>query len=93
MLSKLYALGARQYSGVVTNLGKIDFGPAVNSLINKFIFIPPPLNKVIKMGCAIVGFDDKLVVTFSNVTVSKELERQFLTFLTAQGVAVKLTTH
>lgn len=89
-LSKLYALGTRQYSGVVTNLGKIDLGTEANSMIDKFIFIPPPPNKTLKVNCAVAGFDNKLVLSFGNIATSKEVEKQFFTFLTAQGIPVKL---
>ncbi len=90
ILSRLYSLGTKQYSGVVTNLGKIDFGSEMNLLIDHFIFIPPPPNTIIKVNCAVAGFDNKLVITFGNITTSKELERQFLTFLTGEGIPVKL---
>jgi hypothetical protein len=90
ILSKLYALGTEQYSGVVTNLGKINLSPEINNLINTFLFIPPPPNKILKVNCGVVGFNDNLVLTFGNITVSKELERQFLTFLTSQGIPVKI---
>ena len=90
ILSKLYNLGTEQYSGVVTNLGRINLSPPLNSLVNNFLFIPPPPNKILKVNCGAVGFDDNLVLTFGNITVSKELERQFLTFLTSQGIPVKI---
>jgi NRPS condensation-like uncharacterized protein len=90
ILSKLYALATEQYSGVVTNLGKINLGPGINDLVNKFIFIPPPPNKILKVNCGAAGFNNKLVLTFGNITTSKELERQFLTFLTAEGIPVKI---
>ncbi|HET9747537.1 MAG TPA: hypothetical protein VFP97_17595 [Chitinophagaceae bacterium] len=89
-LSKLYALGTRQYSGVVTNLGKIDLGAEANSMIDKFLFIPPPPNRILKLNCAAAGFDNKLVLCFGNITTSKEVEKQFFSFLTAQGIPVKL---
>jgi NRPS condensation-like uncharacterized protein len=89
-LSKLYALGTRQYSGVVTNLGKVDLSPEINKRIDRFIFVPPPPNKILKINAGVVGFDGKLLITFGNITVSRELERQFFTFLTGQGIAVKL---
>jgi NRPS condensation-like uncharacterized protein len=92
-LSKLYSIGTRQYSGVITNLGKINLGPEINSHINKFIFIPPPPNKVLKVSCGAVGFDNKLVLTFGNITTSRELERLFFTFLTGQGIPVKLVNQ
>jgi NRPS condensation-like uncharacterized protein len=89
-LSKLYSIGTQQYSGVVTNLGKISLGEALNNKINKFIFIPPPPNKILKLNCGVSGFNNRLVLTFGNVTVSNELERRFLMFLTSQGIPVKL---
>jgi len=90
VLSRLYTLGTRQYSGVVTNLGKIDLGPEINRMIDTFIFIPPPPNDELKVNCAVAGFDNKLALTFANVTTSKALERQFFTFLTAQGIPVRI---
>ena len=90
ILSRLYSLGTKQYSGVVTNLGKINLSPEINNLINKFIFIPPPPNDVLRVNCGVVGFGDKLVLTFGNITNSKELERRFFTFLTAQNIPVKI---
>jgi len=90
ILSKLYALATNQYSGVVTNLGKINLNPGINNLVSKFIFVPPPPNKILKVNCGAVGFDNKLVLTFGNITTSKELERQFLTFLTSEGIPVKI---
>lgn len=89
-LSRLYALGTRQYSGVVTNLGKMDFPPQVAGMIDHFILVPPPPNKTLKVSCGIVGFDGKLVLSFGNITASKELERRFLSFLAAQGIPVKI---
>lgn len=90
IISKLYTLGTRQYSGVVTNLGKINLGKEVNALIDKFVFIPPPPNRVLKVNCAVAGFEDQLVMAFGNITRSRELERIFLTFLVQQGIPVKI---
>jgi NRPS condensation-like uncharacterized protein len=90
ILSKLYTAATTQYSGVVTNLGKISLAPSIDKMINKFSFIPPPPNKMLKVNCAVAGFDNTLVITFGNITASKELERHFLTFLTSQGIPVKI---
>ncbi|MBO9152382.1 hypothetical protein ACFOTA_09220 [Chitinophaga sp. GCM10012297] len=90
IMSRLYATGTKQYSGVVTNLGKVDLGKDVNALIDKFIFIPPPPSKVLKVNCALVGFEDKLVLAFGNITRSRELERIFLSFLAKSGIPVKI---
>lgn len=93
ILSKLYTLGTKQYSGVVTNLGKIDLGAKANDLIEKFIFIPPPPNKILKVNCGVAGFGDKLVLCFGNITRAKEVERYFFTFLVEQGIPVKILSH
>ena len=84
--------GTSRYSGVITNLGKVSFGQA-DRLIDHFVFIPPPPNKTLKVNCGILGFDDSLVMSFGNITRSKELERQFLTFLVKQGLNVKLMKY
>jgi hypothetical protein len=65
-------------------------GTNANKLIEKFVFIPPPPNNILKVNCAIAGFQDKLLVSFGNITRSKELERQFLRFLSAGGIHVKI---
>lgn len=90
LMAKLYTLGTKEYSGVVTNLGKVDLGGEVNALIDNFIFIPPPPNNVLRVNCAVVGFEDKLMLAFGNITRSKELERLFLTFLAKSGIPVKI---
>lgn len=89
-LSKLYKTGTGQYSGVVTNLGRIDLGEEINNRIDKFIFIPPPPSKTLKINAGVVGFNRSLVITFGNITVSRELERHFFSFLVSQGIPVKL---
>jgi hypothetical protein len=89
-LSKLYSMGTREYGGVVTNLGKVDLRAEVNDKICKFIFVRPPPNTALKINSGVVGFDNKLVITFGNITESRELERLFLTFLVGHGIPVKV---
>jgi NRPS condensation-like uncharacterized protein len=84
--------GTSRYSGVITNLGKVSFGDA-NKLIDYFVFIPPPPNKTLKVNCGVLGFDNSLVLSFGNITQSKELERAFLRFLVKQGIAVKIINY
>lgn len=90
---KYYSLGTSQYSGVITNLGNEDFPPVLNECIDYFVITPPPPNKILKINCGIIGFNDKLVLSFGNITKSKELERKFLKFLVDQGIKVKLSTY
>ncbi len=90
ILSQLYRLGTGKYSGVITNLGKVDFKPKINSLIKRVVFIPPPANKLLKVNCGIVGFGNELVLSFGNIAASKKLEKHFFRFLTSQGISVKI---
>jgi len=88
-----YSLGSSQYSGVLTNLGGMVFPSEMKEQIECFQVIQPPPNKMIKVSCGIVGFNDKMVLSFGNITKTKELEKRFIRFLVDQGIHVKLTAH
>ena len=90
---KYYSMGANQYSGVVTNIGKINFPKAIEQKIDYFILTPPPPNKKLKLNCGIAGFNNNLVLSFGNITTTKEFEKKFLNFLVQQGVHVKLSKY
>ena len=84
--------GTSVYSGVITNLGKVSFGEA-DTMIDYFVFIPPPPNKTLKVNCGVLGFDDNLVMSFGNITTSRDLEREFLTFLAKQDINVRVMMY
>jgi NRPS condensation-like uncharacterized protein len=90
---KYYSLGTNQYSGVLTNLGKIDLPSGTGEMTDYFIMTPPPPNKLLKINCGAVGFGDKLVLSFGNITQSMEFEEKFLQFLRDQDIIVKLETR
>lgn len=84
--------GTSLYSGVITNLGKVSFGDT-DALIDYFAFIPPPPNKTVRVNCGVLGFDNSLVMSFGNITRSRDLEREFLTFLVKQDIGVKVISY
>ena len=86
---KYYSLGTSQYSGVLTNLGKIDLPESTGSMIDLFIMTPPPPNKLLKINCGVAGFGDKMVLSFGNITQSHEFEEKFLQFLSVQNIQVE----
>jgi NRPS condensation-like uncharacterized protein len=88
-----YYLGPRQYSGVLTNLGRVSFPSEVCKLIDNLVFTPPPPHKRVKISCGIIGFNENLVLSFGNITKSKELEERFIKLLTAEGISCKVLTH
>jgi NRPS condensation-like uncharacterized protein len=86
---KFYSLGTSQYSGVISNMGKIKLPLETGNLIDYFIAISPPPNKMLKINCGVVGFGDKLVLSFGNITKSKEFENKFKGFLQSQGICME----
>jgi len=85
--------GTSRYSGVITNLGKVSLQEEADKLIDYFVFIPPPPNKTLKVNCGVIGFADKLVLSFGNITTSRALEREFIRTLTREGIPVKIIDH
>ncbi len=83
-----YTLGTSQYSGVITNLGKVNLPDEIEQLVDHFIFTPPPPNKMLKVNCGIIGFGDKMVLSFGNITKSVELEEKIARVMEEQGVKV-----
>lgn len=90
---KFYSLGTNQYSGVLTNLGKVTFPPEIERFIDHLILTPPPPNKIIKVNCGMIGFDGKLVLSFGRVARSKEFEQRFIEYLTVAGISSKSITY
>jgi len=90
---KYYSMGANQYSGVVTNIGKVNLPKVIEKKIDYFTLTPPPPNRKLKINCGIIGFNNKLVLSFGNITISKEFEKKFLNFLVQQGINVKLSKY
>ncbi len=87
---KYYSEGANQYSGVVTNLGKIDLPESICNRVEYFALTPPPPNRKLKLNCGVIGYGNKLVLSFGNISRSKDFEQKFLHFLTRQGIHVNL---
>lgn len=87
---KFYSVGVNQYSGVITNLGKVSIPDPMASQIERFTLVAPPPNRKIKVNCGIIGYNNQLILTFGSVTHSNELEKRFLRYLVSRGIRVKL---
>jgi len=86
------SFGCSQYSGVLTNMGRMVFPSPLDEQIDYLLVTPPPPNKKLKAGCGVIGYNDKMAICFCNITKSKELENRFIQFLRKEGIQVKLTT-
>ncbi len=83
---KFYSLGPGQYSGVITNLGKVSLPAEMESMIDHFVFTPPPPNNMLKINCGIIGFGDRLVLSFGNISRSNEPEKKIIRLMRDQGI-------
>lgn len=83
-------IASKRFSGIVTNMGLIRLPKEMEEMIDYFELIAPPPNPKVKVGCAMVSFNNKLRICFSNLTVSNELEQLILKHLTGAGINVKI---
>ncbi len=83
-------MGCSQYTGVLSNLGGIVFPPPMAEHIESVMVIPPPPNKLTKVSCGMIGYNDQITITFGNITCSRELEKHFFRFLTRENIPVSI---
>lgn len=81
--------GMALYSGLVTNMGKISFDGEFGRFIQRFRMIAPPPDRC-RVVLALITYNDKMVLSFSNTTVSRQLEKTFLEFLRDDGIKIKI---
>jgi len=86
-----YSLGCDQFSGVLTNLGGVKFPGELGQQIDYIVFTPPPPNKMNKANIGVIGYGDKLVLSFGNISGTRELEKRFVHFFNEHGISVKLS--
>ena len=83
-------LASKRFTGIITNLGLITLPGEMSELINSFEFIAPPPNPKIKVTSALVSFKGKLMISFSNISKSRELERRIFRHLSGAGIHVRI---
>ncbi len=85
--------GTNQYSGVLTNLGKVNLPENICGKIDHFVFTPPPPNKALKINTGVISINDNLIISFGSLCKSKQLEQLMLGFLIEKGLNVKLVKY
>jgi len=87
--TKYVSWGPTQYSGVLTNLGRVQMPRSIAREIEHFTLVPPP-GRELRVHGAVATYGDRMRITFGNVTDVMELQRRFFCFLVDKGVHVKL---
>ncbi|NLP00600.1 MAG: hypothetical protein GX386_09985 [Clostridiaceae bacterium] len=85
-------MGENLCSGTLSNLGLIRLPDKMANEVERVDFIlgTNPINKT---GCAVCGFNDKLVINFGSNTRDKSVERLFFTRLIRMGIPVKIEVN
>ncbi|HOW09563.1 MAG TPA: hypothetical protein PLX08_07155 [Bacteroidales bacterium] len=86
-------LGSKRLTGTFTNLGSVSLPSEMEDLIDYFNLIPPPPNTSVKVSAGVISYKDKLVVCFSNISRSRELERLILGHFIKDGIHVKILNN
>ena len=84
------SFGPPLYSGILTNVGKVTLPESCAQYIKRFRFIAPPPDPQLKVCSAMISFQDKLVLTFGNHSISTEFEQEVISFLQKEGLNLKL---
>lgn len=82
--------GPKLYSGVLTNLGPVNIPPEYSRFIKRFRFNPPPPDPSIRVNSALISYQDSLVLSFGNHSISTKFEKEFLRFLKNEGLSIKI---
>ncbi len=85
-------MGENLCSGTLSNLGLVKLPEEMANEVERIDFIlgTNPINKT---GCAVCGFNDKLVINFGSNTRDKSVERLFFTRLIKMGIPVKIEVN
>jgi hypothetical protein len=83
-------LSARIYSGVLSNLGRVELPPEMEAHIQSFGIVMVP-GQVTKKTCTVISYGDELSIAISSIVESRELERLFFTALAGQGIPVSIS--
>ncbi|MFO7575303.1 MAG: hypothetical protein R6W67_09120 [Bacteroidales bacterium] len=88
-----HTFGSGLFTGVLTNMGRIDFSPEIGEHVEAFSITPPPPNPKVKISCGVASFGSKMRITFGSIAEEQILEKEFFRFLLKEGVEVKLLSY
>ena len=91
LLSVLHKrLGPSLYSGVVSNLGRIELPASLEEHLDSFRFFLGPSPEM-KTNCSVLSFRGKLHLSIGNVLESRDFEKAFFYHLREEGLNPVIT--
>ncbi|MFW5727096.1 MAG: hypothetical protein ACOC2P_00865 [Spirochaetota bacterium] len=82
--------GESRFSGSLSNLGRVEFSPALDEIIEAVEFIPPP-SSALGVKCGALSHHGRLRLTFGSLLQETALERLFFTTIRSLGIPVSLS--
>ena len=84
--------GERGYTSGFSNLGVFEIEESYSGYIQRVEMTPPPSKRCItKVG--MIGFGDKVCVTFGNLSANTDLEKFYFSYLRKNGIISKIITN
>ena len=85
-------VGDRKSSTTISNLGTVNLPSQMSKYVTRMDFIlgPPAHNKI---ACAILTYNQKLMINFTRTIRESILEREFFRYLVKLGIPVKIESN
>ena len=81
-----------QFSGSLSNLGRVTLPGLLDEEISGVEFIPPP-SPVTRTNCGVISCGDTVSVTWGSLSRDRSLEREFCRLMVSRGLSVALETN
>ena len=81
--------GLSLYSGLITNLGRVQWPGELSEFVTGMRFYPPPPDQT-KVSLGVVTSNNRLILTFGNTSYSKWIEKAVIGFMVEKNIPVKI---
>jgi hypothetical protein len=81
-----------RFTTVLSNLGPVDLPPSLQEHVERFEVIPNP-SAAHGIGCAVIGYGERVFITFASIVSGTGVERAFFTRLRRMGVIARIETN
>ncbi len=85
-------LSAREHSGVITNIGKVEIPENLAEHIERYEFIPNPNPFTVK-NIGVISFEEKIYISFGSLCNETDIEKIFYRNLRKMEIPVKIETN